>query len=130
MGLRRLEATFDALKERDEAAFVPFLVIGDPDVPTTLDLTRALVDGGADILEFGFPFSDPPADGPVIQAADVRALAAGTTPPMCFELLAAVRARHPQPIALLLYFNLLLQYDERLMRWQMKHDFRFSSCCC
>jgi tryptophan synthase alpha chain len=111
MGLARLDATFARLRAAGEAAFVPFLVIGDPDLSTTLLLTEALVEGGADILEFGFPFSDPPADGPVIQAADVRALASGTTPPACFEVLEAVRARHDQPIALLLYFNLLLQYD-------------------
>lgn len=111
MGLARLEATFEGLRARGEAAFVPFLVVGDPDMAATLELTRALVDGGADILEFGFPFSDPPADGPVIQAADLRALQAGTTPPACFDLLATVRARHPHPMVLLLYFNLLLQYD-------------------
>lgn len=111
MGNARLAAVFSHLRQRGEAAFVPFLVIGDPDIPTTLELTQALVDGGADILEFGFPFSDPPADGPVIQAADLRALKAGTTPPACFDLLAAVRARHDHPIALLLYFNLLLQYE-------------------
>ncbi len=111
MGVAHLESTFAALDARNEAAFVPFLVVGDPDMSTTLALTQALVDGGADILEFGFPFSDPPADGPVIQAADLRALQSGTTPPACFELLGAVRARHAHPIVLLLYFNLLLQYD-------------------
>ena len=79
MGVARLQTTLAALRARDEAAFVPFLVIGDPDLAGTLAYTAALVEGGADILEFGFPFSDPPADGPVIQAADVRALASGTT---------------------------------------------------
>ena len=111
MGLDRLRSTLDDLRARNEAAFVPFLVIGDPDISTTLALTDALVAGGADILEFGFPFSDPPADGPVIQAADLRALASGTTPPACFDLISAVRRRHPQPIALLLYFNLVLQFE-------------------
>jgi tryptophan synthase alpha chain len=111
VGIARLETTLAGLRERNEAAFVPFLVIGDPDLAATLAFTDALVDGGADILEYGFPFSDPPADGPVIQAADLRALAAGTTPPGCFELLQAVRAKHPHPIALLLYFNLLMQFE-------------------
>jgi tryptophan synthase alpha chain len=68
-----------------------------------------MVAGGADMIEVGIPFSDPIADGPVIQAASVRALAAGVTPAACFELLAAFRARHPRiPVGLLTYANLVL----------------------
>lgn len=106
----RLDATLAALRARGEGAFMPFLVIGDPDLATCHRLTDALAAAESDILEFGFPFSDPPADGPVIQAADSRALAAGVTPPIAFDFLAAVRDRHPQPIVLLLYYNLVLQY--------------------
>ena len=76
----RITQTIAACRARREGAFMPFVVIGDPDVETSLEVTAALVEAGADILEFGFAFSDPPADGPVIQAADVRALAAGMTP--------------------------------------------------
>ena len=67
---------------RKGSIFMPFTVIGDPDTAQSHRIVDALVAGGADVLEFGFPFSDPPADGPVIQAADTRALKAGMTPPM------------------------------------------------
>ena len=106
---RRLQESLGALRSRGEGAFMPFLVIGDPDIQTTLDLSQGLVDAGADILEFGFPFSDPPADGPVIQAADQRALAAGTTPESCFEFLEEANRRWSKPTALLLYYNLILR---------------------
>lgn len=100
----------DYLSARRGRAFMPFTVIGDPDVATSHAIVDALVAGGADVLEFGFPFSDPPADGPVIQAADQRALKAGMTPPKAFEFLAAVRDRHGLPMVLLMYWNLILQY--------------------
>ena len=89
---------------------MPFSVIGDPGGDADLALAAAYVEAGADVLEFGFPFSDPPADGPVIQAADARALAAGMTPPAAFAFLDAVRARHGVPVVLLMYYNLILQY--------------------
>ena len=108
--MNRITRTVQALNARGEGAFMPFLVIGDPDFTTCLRLTGALVEAGADILEFGFPFSDPPADGPVIQAADVRALEAGMTPPRAFEFLDEVKRRHDKPVALLMYFNLIMQY--------------------
>lgn len=98
------------LSTRRGTAFMPFTVIGDPDVETSHAIVDALVAGGADVLEFGFPFSDPPADGPVIQAADQRALQAGMTPPKAFEFLAAVHAQHGLPMVLLMYWNLILQY--------------------
>jgi tryptophan synthase alpha chain len=108
--MSRIARTFHTLGGRNEGAFMPFLVIGDPDIPTCLRLTEALVHGGADFLEFGFPFSDPPADGPVIQAADVRALQAGVTPPDGFAFLDEVHRRWNKPTALLVYYNLILQY--------------------
>ncbi len=109
-GPERLRTVIQARRARGEAVFMPFLVLGDPDPETSLDLARALVRAGADILEFGFPFSDPPADGPVIQAADTRALAAGTTPELCFELLARLRTETDRPFTLLMYWNLILQF--------------------
>jgi tryptophan synthase alpha chain len=108
--MNRITKTVRALNARGEGAFMPFLVIGDPTVEISLQLTGALVDAGADILEFGFAFSDPPADGPVIQAADERALAAGITPPKAFAFLDEVKRRWDKPVALLLYYNLLYQY--------------------
>jgi tryptophan synthase alpha chain len=106
----RIAAMVQRLRERGERAFVPFVVLGDPDPDQSLQLVDALVEAGADMLELGFPFSDPPADGPVIQAADDRALAAGMTPPKAFELLAEIQRRHGIPVGLLIYYNLVLQY--------------------
>ncbi len=108
--MNRIRAMIDARRARGQGAFVPFVVLGDPDPETSLRLVDRLVASGADMLELGFPFSDPPADGPVIQAADQRALAAGTTPPLAFELLDEVRRRHGIPVGLLIYYNLVLQY--------------------
>ncbi|MDD8057680.1 MULTISPECIES: tryptophan synthase subunit alpha [Shewanella] len=104
----RYQATFSALKAQQKGAFVPFVTIGDPGLELSLKIIQTLVDNGADALELGFPFSDPLADGPVIQGANLRALAAGTKPKDCFELIAKVRAQHPDlPIGLLLYANLV-----------------------
>lgn len=110
-GPERLRACFASLRERDEAAFMPFVVVGDPDPVTSGRVVDALVEAGADLLEFGFAFSDPPADGPVIQAADVRALDAGATTERDFAFLGAVRERHPDvPVALLVYANIVMRY--------------------
>ena len=89
--------------------FGAFVMLGDPDLVTCAAVLDQLVDGGADMIEVGIPFSDPIADGPVIQAAAVRALANGTTPADCFALLTAFRARHPEvPVGILTYANLVL----------------------
>lgn len=89
--------------------FGAFVMLGDPDVETCAAILDQLVEGGADMIEVGIPFSDPIADGPVIQAAAVRALANGTTPADCFALLKAFRARHPDiPVGILTYANLVL----------------------
>jgi tryptophan synthase alpha chain len=105
----RLADRLASLRAAGRFAVVPFVVLGDPDVETSDALLTALCDGGADVLELGLPFSDPPADGPVIQAADVRALGAGVTVDDCFALLAAHRARSEVPVSLLVYWNLVLQ---------------------
>lgn len=104
----RYRQTFQALRARGEGAFVPFTVLGDPDAECSLAIVRALVKGGADALELGIPFSDPVADGPVIQAADVRALRAGVRPAHAFDIVRTVRAEAPDlPIGLLVYANLV-----------------------
>lgn len=105
--MSRLDETLARLRREEEGAFVPFVVIGDPDLPTSHAVVDALIPH-ADVLEFGFAFSDPPADGPVIQAADRRALEAGVRTEDAFAFLADVRARTDKPIALLLYYNLIL----------------------
>ncbi|MEZ4295999.1 MAG: tryptophan synthase subunit alpha [Polyangiaceae bacterium] len=76
---------------RGEGVFVPFFVLGDPDLETSARLILAAVRAGADALEVGLPFSDPIADGPTLQRASLRALGAGATPGACFEMLASVR---------------------------------------
>jgi tryptophan synthase alpha chain len=108
--MTRLGATFNRLREKKEAAFMPFLVIGDPDFETSMTLSKAVIEAGADIIEFGFAFSDPPADGPVIQLADQRALAAGFRTERAFEFMAQLRQDTECPFALLIYYNLVLQY--------------------
>lgn len=105
-------AMFAALESRREGAFVPFLVLGDPDQHLSLELIRTLARSGADALELGIPFSDPIADGPIIQAAAVRALSAGATPASCWDLVTRVREEFPTlPIGLLVYANLIVHRD-------------------
>ncbi len=105
----RYDALFARLADAKEGAFIPFAVLGDPDAQTTPAVLDALVAGGADALELGIPFSDPVADGPTIQEASQRALAAGVTPDRCWELLTTFRARHPAvPVGLLVYANLVV----------------------
>lgn len=92
-----------------EGAFGAFLMLGDPDIATSASHLDALVAGGADMIEVGIPFSDPVADGPVIQAAAGRALAAGVIIADCFDLVAGFRARHPDvPLGILTYANLVM----------------------
>jgi len=106
--MSRYQAMFERLQRKGEGAFIPFTVLGDPDEQTCLALIEAMVQGGADALELGLPFSDPVADGPTIQMAADRALAAGFgQPDRCFSLVAKIRARHEDlPIGLLGYANL------------------------
>jgi tryptophan synthase alpha chain len=93
----------------NQGAFGAFVMLGDPDLESTDAILDALVEGGADMIEVGIPFSDPIADGPVIQAAADRALAGGATPAACFEILTRFRERHPEvPVGILTYANLVL----------------------
>jgi tryptophan synthase alpha chain len=104
--MSRYAAMFERLD--GEGAFGAFLMLGDPDLDTSAALLDALVDGGADMIEVGIPFSDPVADGPVIQAAAQRALAAGIRVSDCLELLAGFRRRHPAvPVGILTYANIV-----------------------
>jgi tryptophan synthase alpha chain len=93
----------------DEGAFGAFLMLGDPDLETSAALLEAVVEGGADMIEVGIPFSDPVADGPVIQAAAQRALGSGVRVQDCFDLIGAFRARHPDvPVGILTYANIVV----------------------
>ncbi|HML73447.1 MAG TPA: tryptophan synthase subunit alpha [Anaerohalosphaeraceae bacterium] len=98
---------FDQL---NRAALIPFFVLGDPDEKTSLELIKTAIDAGADILELGIPFSDPIADGPTIQKADIRALQAGMTPKKALDLVAQITACKSIPIGLLVYYNLIYHY--------------------
>lgn len=92
-----------------EGAFGAFLMLGDPDLKSSAQLLDAAVAGGADMIEVGIPFSDPVADGPVIQQAAKRALSAGTRVGDGFDLIASFRERHPTvPIGILTYANLVI----------------------
>ena len=107
--MSRYATMFDRLAEAGEGAFGAFLMLGDPDLRTSARLLDQLVEGGADMIEVGIPFSDPVADGPVIQAAAQRALRAGVRVGDCFELIAAFRQRHLDvPVGILTYANLVM----------------------
>jgi tryptophan synthase alpha chain len=107
--MSRYARMFEILAGRGEMAFGGFIMLGDPDLATSAAMLDALVEGGADMVEVGIPFSDPVADGPAIQAAAVRALASGVTPADCFALLRAFRERHPDvPVGILTYANLVV----------------------
>jgi len=96
--------------ELNRAALIPFFVIGDPDFNTSLEIVKAAIDAGADILELGIPFSDPIADGPTIQKADIRALSAGMNVQKALEFTEKVKDYKDIPIGLLMYYNLVYQY--------------------
>lgn len=108
--MSRIELTMEALRQRGEKALITYLTVGDPDLATSERVIHALVEGGADLLELGFPFSDPMADGPTIQAAAERSLAAGTTLRGVLELVARVRQHTNVPIVLMGYFNPVFRY--------------------
>jgi len=106
----RIARAFTEAKADDRAAFVPFLMGGDPTLETTVDLVVALAEAGADVVELGVPFSDPMADGPVNQAAAERALAAGATLERLLSTVAEVRSRTDVPIVLFSYANPIVRY--------------------
>ena len=106
--MTRYVRMFDSLRARQEAALGAFVMLGDPDPLTSASVLDALVVGGADMIEVGIPFSDPVADGPVIQAAANRSLNAGVRTADCFDLIAGFRARHPDvPVGILTYANIV-----------------------
>ncbi|HYD36104.1 MAG TPA: tryptophan synthase subunit alpha [Allosphingosinicella sp.] len=112
--MSRYRAMFDRLAARGEGAFGAFAMLGDPDPAASAAMLDALVEAGADMIEVGIPFSDPVADGPAIQAAAVRALAAGTRTADAFGLLAGFRRRHPGvPVGILTYANIVVARGRR-----------------
>lgn len=107
-----LDAQFDRCRRENRKALVAYVTAGDPDLKTTEALLPELEKAGADVLELGVPFSDPMADGPVIQEACQRALAAGTTLPAILDMMRRLHAQRKItiPVVLFSYYNVLLQY--------------------
>ncbi len=104
--MSRFTALFEALEAKNEGAFVPFVMLGDPSADDAVETISTLIDAGADALELGVPFSDPVADGPTIQKAHLRALDGGATVNSCMEQIREIRRRHPHtPIGMLVYAN-------------------------
>jgi tryptophan synthase alpha chain len=107
----RIDARFAELKHQGRAAFITFLMAGDPDPATSLDIIKALPEAGADIIEIGMPFTDPMADGPAIQAAGLRALQAGMTLKKTLDLVRSFRKQEAlTPLVLMGYYNPIYIY--------------------
>ena len=98
-------------------AFIPFITAGDPNVDVTERLVLEMAKAGADLIELGIPFSDPIAEGPVIQEADIRALAAGTTTDKIFDMVRRIRKKCDVPLAFMTYMNPVFTYGtERFLQ--------------
>jgi tryptophan synthase alpha chain len=108
--MKSYKEVFSNLKSQGRTALIPFFVIGDPDFDTSLAVVKAAIDAGADVLELGIPFSDPIADGPTIQKADVRAMRSGMNTRKACEFIRQVKRHKDVPIGLLMYYNLIQQY--------------------
>jgi len=104
----RIEAKFRELHSRGEGALIAYLTGGDPDPKSFLANSIALIEGGADIVEVGIPFSDPIADGPVIQASSMRALSQGATPTGILDMIGGLSSQFPVPFVVLSYYNPIL----------------------
>jgi tryptophan synthase alpha chain len=106
--MTRYAAMFERCRRRGEGALGAFLMLGDPGIAECESYLDALAEGGADMIEVGIPFSDPIADGPVIQAAAARALRAGVRTADCLAMIARFRTRHPSiPVGILTYANIV-----------------------
>src|ERR1700692_2162076 len=109
--MTRIATRFAALKLQQRGALIPFLEAWDPDGATSMALLRGMPAAGADLIEIGMPFSDPMADGPVIQAAGLRALRSGMTLRKTLALVKHLRARDPDtPYVLMGYYNPIYRY--------------------
>src|SRR5262245_42216903 len=108
--MTRIEKKFAQLKTESRKGFIPYITAGDPSLDVTLQLVLALEKAGADVIELGVPFSDPIADGPVIQRATERALRNGVTLHKVLQLVENIRKKSEIPLVLFSYFNPLLNY--------------------
>lgn len=108
--MNRISLLFDHLKESHQKALVGFVTAGDPDMDTSLSICRSMCRSGLDLLELGIAFSDPTADGPVIQRSSHRALQQGVTPAAVIDMVSHLRKEIDTPIVLFTYYNPVLAY--------------------
>ena len=122
--MTRIEKQFARLKSEGRKAFIPYITAGDPSLDVTLELVFALEAAGADVIELGVPFSDPIADGPVIQRATERALHNGVTLRKVLQLGENIRKKSEIPLVLFSYFNPLLNHGlEKLAKDAVRSGF-------
>ncbi len=108
--INRIDKKFRKLKSMNQKALICYVVAGYPDIRTSEDIITSLINGGADIIEIGIPFSDPIADGSAIQDAIQNSLTSGTTPDMCLELASRIRKTFPDiPLIIMTYSNILFR---------------------
>jgi len=108
--INRIDKKFRKLKSTNQKALICYVVAGYPDIRTSQDIITSLINGGADIIEIGIPFSDPIADGSTIQDAIQNSLTSGTTPDMCLELASRIRKTFPDiPLIIMTYSNILFR---------------------
>jgi tryptophan synthase alpha chain len=112
-GTERIAAVFAKLRQKDRRALVIYLMAGDPNPAFTEQLVPALAEAGADLIELGFPFSDPVADGPVIQAASQRAIAQFSGLDPYLDMVKRIRAKTAIPLVCMTYYNLIFRYGEQ-----------------
>jgi tryptophan synthase alpha chain len=110
--MSRISQTFEHLQKTHERALIPYVTAGDPDLEMTKRLVREIVRRGGDIIEIGVPFSDPLADGPIIQRASQRALQGGTTLRKILQTVSELRHEVDVPLVLMTYYNPVLRYGE------------------
>lgn len=108
----RITATFQSVRAKGQKVLIAYIMAGDPSLEDTEHHVLQIADAGADIIELGVPFSDPIADGPVIQAAAERALRAGVTLKKILGLVKTLRAKTAVPLVLMVYYNTILKYGE------------------
>ena len=108
--LSKIDEKFNELKNNNKLALMPFIIAGDPNIEKTSEILLKLQEKGADLIELGIPYSDPLADGPVIQLSASRALNSGTTPKKVIQLLESLKGKLNIPIILFTYFNPLLRF--------------------
>lgn len=109
---QRLSQRFEAVRSRGEAALIGYLMTGDPDPSKTLEYIRTFEVGGMDVLELGVPFTDPIADGPILQAAHARALRQGVTVHTAFQMVRELRKGSELPVLLMTYYNPIFRLGE------------------